>query len=149
LAVLTLGMKPLRDRPEDVRVFAEHILARIASQRHERPFEIAPDAVKELEGYSWPGNIRELENVLERGTAFCESAMLKPEDLGLREMEIEDDSALMSLAGQTLDEIERRAIIDTLSLLGGNKKAAAKMLGIDEKSIYNKMRRLGISDPKS
>jgi DNA-binding NtrC family response regulator len=148
LAVLTLEMKPLRDRSEDVLVFAEHILSRIASQRRERPFEISPEAVKLLEGYSWPGNIRELENVLERGTAFCESAKLEPDDLGLCEAEVVEDSSPISLAGQTLDEIERRAIIDTLSLLGGNKKGAAKMLGIDEKSIYNKMRRLGITDPK-
>jgi DNA-binding NtrC family response regulator len=53
-----------------------------------------------------------------------------------------------SLAGKTLDEIEKQAIIETLAVLGGNKKGAAKMLGIDEKSIYNKMKRLGINDPK-
>jgi DNA-binding NtrC family response regulator len=149
LAVLTLLMKPLRERPEDVQPFAEHVLARIAKHRGEAPFSLSPEAKQTLESYSWPGNIRELENVLERATAFGDSPRIEPADLALAGNLVSPEAGTSaSLAGQTLDEIERQAIIDTLHLTKGNKKAAAKMLGIDEKSIYNKMKRLEIQEPR-
>lgn len=152
LAVLTLEMKPLRDRPQDIRVFADHVLRRIAAHRGDAPFALSPAALQALDSHPWPGNVRELENVLERATAFCESSSLEPIDLGLHEACTLDASAAASrstsLGGHTLDQIERRAILETLALTSGNKKAAAKLLGIDEKSIYNKMKRLEINDPK-
>ena len=146
LAVLTLPMMPLRQRPEDIPVFAEHILARIASKRGEKPYLLDHDAVELLMSHPWPGNIRELENVLERASAFCEQGQIGPADLGLfHPPKSPAESSSGTLAGLTLAEIERRAIIETLAACGGNKKAAARSLGIDEKSIYNKMKRLDIN----
>ena len=149
LAVLTLPMMSLRERPEDIPVFAEHVLSRIAAKRGEKPYQLVEGAVDQLAAHPWPGNIRELENVLERASAFCEEGRIAPADLGLFESPAGHTSASSSkLAGLTLAEIERRAIIETLAACSGNKKAAARSLGIDEKSIYNKMKRLEITDGK-
>lgn len=149
LAVLTLPMMPLRERPEDIPTFVEHILSRIASKRGEKSYQLAEGAIDQLLAHPWPGNIRELENVLERASAFCEEGKITPGDLGLFHSQSPPANNFnRGLAGLTLAEIERRAIIETLAACSGNKKAAARSLGIDEKSIYNKMKRLDINDPK-
>lgn len=149
LAVLILELEPLRNRPEDVGAFAVHTLARIAQKRGTLPYVLSEEARQALLAYGWPGNVRELENVLERASAFCEGGRILAKDLDL---ESPPGGAAASgkalppdLAGQTLADIERRAILDTLAACGGNKKAAARSLGIDEKSIYNKMKRLGLT----
>ena len=107
-------------------------------------------SIKVLLDYCWPGNIRELENILERASAFCEHHRINPEDLDLSpEVPHAHPTATMvpeSLAGQTLKEIEKRALIDTLEAEGGNKAMAARRLGVSEKSIYNKLRRFDLFD---
>jgi DNA-binding NtrC family response regulator len=148
LAVLTLPMLPLRDRRDDVVPLAQHVLARIAEKRGGKAYHLVEEAARSLVEYAWPGNIRELENILERATAFCEDHQLELADLGLEGCNPTDLPPPQSLAGMTLAEIERRALIETLRHLSGNKKAAARMLGIDEKSVYNKMRRLDIRNIK-
>lgn len=148
LNVLPLRLAPLRERTLDVVPLARSILARIAEQRNQADFALADNAVRSLEDYAWPGNIRELENVLERATAFARGTEITATDLGLEPRPASSGTSAASaasLAGMTLAEIERRAIIETLAACEGNKKAAARMLGIDEKSIYNKMKRLGIT----
>lgn len=142
---------------------------------------ISDDAVLELARYGWPGNIRELENVLERAVAFCKLGRIAVEDLMFdtmvggslhaihrpelaasvaplqgaelaggavgvsRPAVVPPTVASMSfLAGKTLDEIERMAIEETLIACRGNKAKSARMLGISEKSIYNKIKRLNV-----
>lgn len=145
LAVLPLVMKPLRERPEDVLAFVEHTLAQIADKRGETACVLTAEARQALLDHPWPGNIRELENVLERASAFCQEGKISTEDLHLSRPNVAGSNEAGSLAGMTLADIERRAILETLTASGGNKKAAARSLGIDEKSIYNKMKRLGIT----
>ena len=148
LAVLILELEPLRNRPEDVAAFAEHILARIAQKRGAPPYVLTEEARQALLAYGWPGNVRELENVLERASAFCEEQRILPKDLDLEPLSGAAESTKApapNLAGQTLADIERRAILETLAACGGNKRAAARSLGIDEKSIHNTMKRLGIT----
>lgn len=148
LNVLPIRLAPIRERPEDIEGLAGAILERIARQRGLPPISLAPDAVRALRIYSWPGNIRELENVLERATAFSSGPALGASDLGLDSSPLKSTSmAFPTLAGRTLADIERQAIADTLRSCDGNKKAAARMLGIDEKSIYNKIKRLGVPEP--
>lgn len=158
LNVLPIRLAPLRERKEDLPLLADAVLERIARQRGSPSFILTPDAREALVAYAWPGNIRELENVLERASAFCESSRVAASDLGLSvsatpssfgkgyHAASSPSEPLHSLAGMTLADIERKAILDTLHASGGNKKAAARMLGIDEKSIYNKMKRLGIRE---
>jgi DNA-binding NtrC family response regulator len=147
LAVLTLELPPLRERTDDIAVFADHILSRIATHRGVSPCTLTDESRGALLAYPWPGNIRELENVLERASAFCERSRITPADLGLDAPATAPVHGLAPppLAGRTLADIEKQAILETLAACGGNKKAAARSLGIDEKSIYNKMRRLGIT----
>ncbi|MCL4113130.1 UNVERIFIED_CONTAM: hypothetical protein GTU68_061594 [Idotea baltica] len=148
LSVLQMFSKPLRERPQEIDRFATTILARIAHRSGKQPNRLTPDAASQLRGCHWPGNIRQLENVLEQA---CVIAGGSP--IGVDDLELEDSGFVYlqttndpngSLAGLTLSEIEVRAIVDTLSFCAGNKAKTARQLGISEKSIYNKMRRHGL-----
>jgi DNA-binding NtrC family response regulator len=143
LNVLPLDVPPLRERVEDIPLFARFVLDRVARKRNSAPFELTKEASDTLVRHPWPGNMRELENVLERAATFCTDARITAADLNLSSQRVESSGSL-GLAGLTLDDIERKAIVETLARCNGNKKAAAKMLAIDEKSIYNKMKRLGL-----
>jgi transcriptional regulator with GAF, ATPase, and Fis domain len=142
LNVLPLVVPPLRDRPEDIPLFADFVLQRLAQKRGGAKAVVAADAMQAIQLHRWPGNIRELENVLDRAATFCEDGVIGGKDLDLGGAAPAPGPT--GLAGLTLEEIERLAIVGTLKATGGNKKAAAQMLGIDEKSIYNKMKRLGL-----
>jgi len=146
LNVLPLHIPALRSRPEDIPELAESLLRRISEQRGCMPLQLADDALEVLLQYSWPGNVRELDNVLERASAFCTGDTIKREDLPA---EIcgdgkTDGPANGVLAGRPLKEVERMAIEQTLDYCNGNKAQAARVLEISGKSIYNKMRRLGL-----
>ncbi len=150
LNVLKLHIHALRERKGDIPTLAKAILARIAERRGIKNITLSEGACRRLINHNWPGNIRELENILERASAFCEHNRIAPEDLDLSpEVTNAHQAAAMvqaSLAGQTLKEIEKRALIDTLEAEGGNKAMAARRLGVSEKSIYNKLRRFDLFD---
>ena len=145
LNVITLHMPALRDRLDDISQLCYQILERISSRRDNGRTSVADDALLALNRYPWPGNVRELENILERASVFCADNVIQTSDLLLRgdETNIEGEqlSDSRSLAGMTLAELEKQAILDTLEACGGNKAEAARRLGISEKSIYNKMKR--------
>lgn len=147
LNVLPIHVPALRERPEDIPEIVAHVLRRIANKMGGTVPTITDEARQLLLQHTWPGNVRELENVLERACAFCSGSTITADDLFLDQLGREPAPATTTLAGRTLAEIEKQAIIDTLQACQGNKKAAARELGIDEKSIYNKMKRLGISLP--
>ena len=150
LNVLKLHIHALRERRGDIPTLAEAILERIAKRRGIKNITLSDGACRRLINHNWPGNIRELENIIERASAFCEHNRIAPEDLDLSpEVTNAHQAAAMgqaSLAGQTLKEIEKRALIDTLEAEGGNKAMAARQLGVSEKSIYNKLRRFDLFD---
>ncbi len=124
----------------------DHLLRQIARRRRSSLFELASEARKALEAYSWPGNVRELENALERATAFCGGNVISLEDLPPHIAHpVQGQPVTASyLGGLALEEVEKMAIEQTLQFCGGNKAKASRQLGISEKSIYNKMKRLGI-----
>jgi len=147
LNVLPVFIPPLRERREDIRELTNHILQQVASRHGVETPGITDDAVELLYRYDWPGNVRELENILERTLAFLEKPEIRPADIPI---ETKSELAVLtpttvSLAGLPLTEIEKIAILQTLELCEGNKSRAARTLGISEKSIYNKMKRLGVS----
>jgi len=146
LNVLNIHIPPLRDRKEDIPEIARGLLVRISSRRQTGGFEISDEALATLADYDWPGNVRELENVLERASAFCKDRKIDLADLIIDEKRPAPDEASSQLliGGLPLDEVERRAIIETLKLTNGNKAAAARKLEISERSIYNKLKRLNI-----
>ena len=147
LNVLPIDCPPLRERREDIPLLIDFLLKRIAESRGQLPVELKEEASQALTSHDWPRNVRELENALERSTAFMESRMLGLQDLPpeVTSLESADGTTLSSLAGLSLAEIEKTALLQTLRLSKGNKARAARYLGISEKSIYDKMKRLGIS----
>lgn len=155
LNVLPVEVDPLRHRLEDLTGLCEHILNSISSKRNVPGFRVSKAAFAVLQGYSWPGNVRELENVMERSSAFCKNYMIEPMDLP-KEILMQENQATgkpqenyptapesieQNLAGKSLAIIEKTAILQTLKKCDGNKANAARILGISEKSIYNKLAR--------
>lgn len=144
ISVIPLELPPLRNRSAEILPLAKHFLQRVTHQRGQGLVTIAKDAADKLRMYSWPGNVRQLENLIERASAFCDGNQITADDL----MGSIDDRASQAnssqLAGMTLSEIEQLAIEQTLKSCSGNKAQSARTLGISEKSIYNKMKRLGL-----
>ena len=154
LLVLNLELPALRHRTAELQQISENVLRGICERQNLLGKSISPRAMDLLKSHSWPGNIRELENVLERAVAFSKSDEIAPENLlfssavldqrSNRDTEAPSSQSGYQLAGKTLEQIERDAIIQTLKMLDGNKAQTARTLGISEKSIYNKMKRLKI-----
>ena len=151
--VLQIEVPALRNRRQDIPKLAQTIIDRIVHRRGSAKITLNKDALQLLQEHDWPGNIRELENVLERATAFCESDRIAAADLELTpspSMAVEaTDVQSGSFAGLTLKEVEKRVLIATLDRNKGNKAMAARELGISEKSIYNKLRRFDLFKSES
>lgn len=145
LAVIELRMPSLRERSEDIPALVDSLLQRIAGAP--RP-QITEAAMQALAGYPFPGNVRELENILERAIALTSSGRIDVADL---QLEPEADAgAPAGRAGETLDDtlnrVERQEILDALSRTGGNRTAAARLLGVTFRSLRYRIERLGIDD---
>lgn len=147
--VLSLEIPAVKDRHADIPDLACSILERISDRRGTPTPKLDDSAIEKLQQYSWPGNIREMENVLESATAFCEGDSIAADDLSLAgevaNANVAEASMGPQLAGMSLAEVEKLAIQRTLDFCEWNKAKTARVLGISEKTIYNKMRRHGIS----
>jgi two-component system response regulator PilR (NtrC family) len=159
--VIELRVPPLRERDGDIAVLAKHILKRMAEQAGTPAPTLQPAALKALNDYDFPGNVRELENVLERAIALCENDLIEPPDLMLESSGHEsdeddfdedeggdDDAGTAANGGVGLDDyissIERDAIVKVLKETRYNKTAAAKKLGITFRALRYKLKKLGI-----
>ena len=158
LNVIELKMPPLRECREDIPVIARSILGRIAAATGTSPAQLAPSALEDLMRHDFPGNIRELENILERATALSGSQQIKQEDLHMRLAATEEAQAMHGAPAQTgsaaplpdyLDNVERKAILEALDKTGFNRTAAARLLGITFRQLRYRMQRLGIREPGS
>lgn len=149
LSVIPLELPALRERPADIPPLVQRSLARISKQRGGPALKIEAAAMKALTAFRWPGNVRQLENILERSSAFCNEHTIRvtdlPPQLQTRQERNSSASLPTGLSGLTLAEIEAEAIRQTLEACQGNKSEAARRLGIAEKSIYNKINRHNIS----
>jgi len=138
ISTVPLTMPPLRSRVEDIPVLARRMLDQLGADLGRPPVNLTPGALTLLQGYHWPGNIRELRNVLERGLLLSEGALLAPGDLQL------EPAVAGPLDGDedpiTLQELERRHIERVLRLEGGRVSDAAKRLGIPRSSLYQKIK---------
>ena len=144
LNIIELHIPPLRDRLQDVPELSEEILSDIARRRGTDGWEIAPDAMEALCKFAWPGNIRQLQNILERATAFCEKDELREEDIMPLLQARGDATSPASHLGMTLQEVERNAFIQTYQHTGKNKARTARELGMSERSVYNLLARHGV-----
>jgi two-component system, NtrC family, response regulator PilR len=146
--VIELRVPALRDRPEDLSLLAEHILTRLA-QDGKAAARLAPDAVALLKTYGFPGNVRELENILERATTLAEGEMIRAEDIHLQSAAESNEAEPVTGAGtqplgKQLGEVEKEAIRKALEQARYNKTAAAKLLGMSFRQLRYRIKKLGL-----
>jgi two-component system, NtrC family, response regulator HydG len=143
LNVITVRVPPLRERHEDIRLLAQHYL-RIYGAKNGRKLEgFSNEAIERLESYAWPGNVRELENLVERTVILARKDRIDAEDLPEEVMGVKRPprDAILELVGTPLADIEQRLLDETLRITGGNKTQAAKLLGIDVRTVARKLER--------
>jgi two-component system response regulator PilR (NtrC family) len=152
LNVIELKMPSLREVPEDVPLMVRETLERLARQSGAKPPVMSEEAMLALRRYDFPGNVRELENILERAVALCTDNRITPTDLYLTHGNSKDKSPQLDGSLGTrglplhefLDALEREAIMKALEATRFNKTAAAKLLGITFRSLRYRLDRLGI-----
>ena len=153
LNVIQLRVPPLRERSMDIPMLAGHCLKKLAAANDQPDYSLGEDAMGALCHYSFPGNVRELENILERALTLCEGSTLSAADLHLPE--VASDSPLMTETGSELepgavpldtymDTIEKEALLKALEQTRYNKTAAAKLLGITFRALRYRLKKLGL-----
>ena len=158
LQVVPIVVAPLRERRSDIPLLTEHFLERIRDRTPRREITISREAMVALWSYDWPGNVRELENMVERLAILCENSTIDmamlPENLvaGARpatpplKVKLNDGGVNLN---DLVRELEGRLINDALKQTGGNKQAAARMLGLKRTTFSAKLRRCGVIAPAS
>jgi two-component system response regulator AtoC len=146
LNVIHIRVPPLRERAIDIPLLVDHFMTRTCEAVGREPIDLAPDTLAILTAYTWPGNIRELENAVERAVALARGARLTPDDLPER-IRTAGEAAAIIARGQerqlTLRELEREYILETVRRMGSNKTRAAEMLGLDRKTLHRKLNEYG------
>ena len=144
LNVVCIRIPPLRERKSDIPELIRHFIARYGGEGR-GSIELSSEAMARLMNYDWPGNVRELENCLQRAMAMSSSPQIQIKDL--------PSNLLYRMTGSsaapewtTLQELERRAILQALEATGGDRLRAAKLLGIGKTTIYRKLKEYGIED---
>ena len=148
LNVVPVHIPPLRERRDDIVSLCDHYIRRYAADRRVAPPEISSEAMAALSAYTYPGNVRELENILERATALCVDGKVELDDLQLAvESGLE---GAVGRDGETLDShinrIEKQVILEALAKTGFNRTAAARLLGVTFRSLRYRIERLGIEE---
>ncbi len=145
LNVVAFNLPPLSERKGDIPLLAYHFLKKYSNLMGKEVKDISEDVIKILTVYPFPGNVRELENIIERGVALCKGETLQvahlPEDIrgyGIRTFRTSEGRI------PSLEEQERNYILWVLNQVGGNKSEAARVLGIDRVSLWRKLKRYGI-----
>jgi len=154
LNVVSVEMPPLRERKEDIAPLAEFFIRRFSGELKKKIDGLQPDALKMLVRYNWPGNIRELENAVERAVLLTEGSTLGPEDLRLGEVVSAGEQQGVPLVripptGMALEEIERQALIEALKMSNWVQKDAAELLSISPRVMNYKIKTMGIEFPRS
>lgn len=148
LNVIPIQMPALRELREDIPGIAQRILERL---RGDADVRFSEDALRALKGYGFPGNVRELENVIERALTMCLGGVIEEQDLLLVPVEHNhsDNESLSSKypLPDYLDRVEKQALLEALEQTGFNRTAAAKLLGLTFRTMRYRMERLGIKDP--
>jgi DNA-binding NtrC family response regulator len=149
ISTVLLRIPSLRERPEDITPLAVQLLQKIAADLKQPGVELTPKAASALERYSWPGNIRELRNVLERAVLLSENGVLRPEHLrfefGYKLLPSNGTPVATAPAGASLAEMERRYIQQVVEEEKGNVGRAAQRLGVPRSSLYKKVKAMDIA----
>ena len=142
--VFSIEAPPLRDRRADIPLLAEHFLHRFAQQMDKRITEISPEAMKQLTEHDWPGNVRELSNAIERAMVVGSPPAIQARDLPLQ---VAAASAPDRQRADSLEQVERQHIEEILRRTDWNITQAAKVLKVDRVTVYNKIKKYGLSQP--
>jgi DNA-binding NtrC family response regulator len=135
-------LPPLRDRRDDIPLLVQHFVDANQESGLGAVERVSSRAMALLCRYTWPGNVRQLEMVLKNASLFADGGVLQPDDFAAFPEIVGESTPRLtgdSLSGRTLADIEREAVIQALQDTGGNKKRAAEQLGIDRRTLYNKL----------
>jgi two-component system response regulator PilR (NtrC family) len=157
LNVIRLNLPPLRERADDVPLLAERFIRRFASEMNKEVVGFTPDGLRALTAYNFPGNVRELENVIERAVALAGSRVIGlgdlPESISGRAAAPTASLLELPTEGLNLDDVlseaERRLLLAALEKSGGVRKRAAKLLGITFRSLRYRLQKQGLSEPET
>lgn len=147
LNVVPIQLPPLRERGEDIPLLVETFLPDLCAQHHRAPKEIAKDAMRLLRRYAWPGNVRQLRNLLERLVVTVHDPVIQPQHLP-EEMQAgtEDRRTMVVTLGKSLEEVEKEVIRRTLLEVTNHREKAAHLLGISLRSLQYKIKHYGIHE---
>jgi two-component system, NtrC family, response regulator AtoC len=150
--VVHIDLPPLRSRAGDVLPLAQHFLRQFASRADKSILGISPAAAEKLVAYTWPGNVRELQNCIERSVALARFDQIGVDDLPEKVRSYRSSHVLIPGDDPSelvrMEELERRYIARVMEAVGGNKTAAARILGLDRKRLYRMLDRLGIESSR-
>lgn len=151
LNVLNIYLPPLRERIEDLEILVQHFIEKLGEKINGNVEGISAEALDLLRQFDWPGNIRQLENVIERAINICSGKIIGVNEISINlpekienQMKIKPDGSSEEYEIKTLEEIEREAIEKVLSITDNNISQAASLLKISRNTIYNKIRKYGI-----
>lgn len=143
ISTISLNLPNLNDRISDIPALTHHILKNI-SRKFGKEIKIAPDAITLLTKHNYKGNVRELENILEQAAVSTTNNKIEVKNLTISEDKTFLDDCLANTSGMSLKDLERKYILKVLETTNGNKKKAAEKLGIDRKTLYNKLTEFGL-----
>jgi len=149
LNVIQLRVPPLRARGTDILLLSDHFIRHFAHRTGKQVTGLSHPAAQKLMEYTWPGNVRELRNAMERAVALTRYDKIALEDLPEKIRHYHSSHVLLRSSNPdelvTLEEVERRYILHVLKTVGGNRTAAARILGLDRKTLYRKLQKYGVS----
>ena len=145
LKVVVLEVPPLRARPSDIPLLADHFLRLYAEENGKHVHGFTPRAREALMGYPWPGNVRELQHAIEQAVVLCEEDLISTEDLPIEPPDREVEPLSLMVPGVTLAEVERYTIMKTLEAVGGSPTRAAKILGVSKRTIQYRLQEWGVT----
>jgi transcriptional regulator with PAS, ATPase and Fis domain len=143
LNVVNIKLPALREKKEDIIPLSEHFLVKYNKDFGKSVKGFAKEVVEKFQNYNWPGNVRELENAVQHSVIFCENEEISLKDLP--DTMFSGNSTIIS-GTRSLEEIEKQHILNILSEYGHNISKASNILGIDRKTLYNKMKKYGLSE---
>jgi PAS domain S-box-containing protein len=146
IRVVHLKLPPLKERKGDVPLLVEHFLAKLNHLQHREIAGLSPEAMACLMEHDFPGNVRELDNILEQGFILCPGNIIEPHHLP-QELRPQTNADLGEIESTSLKDMEKFMILRALERHKGKRKAAAQDLGIDVSTLYRKINRLGLSIP--
>jgi DNA-binding NtrC family response regulator len=147
LNVVPIRLPPLRDRADDIPLLVDRFLEECSAQHHREPKDVSREAMRLLRLYGWPGNIRQLRNLMERMVVTVKDTMIQPEHLPEEIQSSKEDAHTMVVTlGTSLDQLEREVIQRTLTEITNHREKAAKLLGISLRTLQYKIKEYGIRD---